>query len=62
MLEHFHALFSSDYDLFSSNQRFRKKSFRNTTRVANSLDPNHARHFVGNDLGPNCLQRLSVRY
>ena len=25
----------------------------------NSLDPDQARHFVGPDLGPNCLQRLS---
>ena len=28
--------------------------------VSNSLDPNHAQHLVGPDLGPNCLQRLSV--
>ena len=26
----------------------------------NSLDSDHARHFVGPDLGPNCLQRLSA--
>ena len=25
-----------------------------------SLDPDQAGHFVGPDLGPNCLQRLSV--
>ena len=25
-----------------------------------SLDLNQARHFVGPDLGPNCLQRLSA--
>ena len=25
-----------------------------------SLDPDQARHFVGPDLGPNCLQRLSA--
>ena len=37
-----------------------KDSFRNTTRVSNSLDPGQARRFVGLDLGPNCLQRLSV--
>ena len=24
-----------------------------------SLDPDQAQHFVGPDLGPNCLQRLS---
>ena len=33
-------------------------SFRNTIRVTNSLDPDQARHFVGPDLGPSCLQRL----
>ena len=35
----------------------RKKSFRNTIRVSNSLDPDQARQNVGPDLGPNCLQR-----
>ena len=34
--------------------------FFNTTRVSNNLDPDQARHFVGPDLGPNCLQRLSA--
>ena len=34
--------------------------FRNTIRVSNSLDPDQARHNVGPDLDPNCLQRLSV--
>ena len=29
-------------------------------RVSNSLDPDQAQHFVGPDLGPNCLQRLSA--
>ena len=38
---------------------FSKKSFRNTTRVSNSLDPDQDRLSVGPDLGPNCLQRLS---
>ena len=28
--------------------------------MSNSLDPDQARHFVGPDLGPNCLQRLTV--
>ena len=28
--------------------------------VSNSLDPGQARHYVGPDLGPNCLQRLST--
>ena len=28
--------------------------------MSNSLDPDQARHFVGPDLGSNCLQRLST--
>ena len=36
------------------------KLFRNTIRVSNSLDPNHALHFVVPDLGSNCLQKLSA--
>ena len=28
--------------------------------MSNNLDPDQARHFVGPDLGPNCLQRLSA--
>ena len=28
--------------------------------MSNSLDPDQARHFVGPDLGPSCLQRLSA--
>ena len=28
--------------------------------VVNSLDPDQAQHFVGPDLGPSCLQRLSA--
>ena len=39
---------------------FFKNSFRNTIRLSNSLDPDQARHFVGLDLGPNCLQRSSA--
>ena len=39
---------------------FWKTSFRNTIRVSNSLDPDQARRFVGPDLDPNCLQRLSA--
>ena len=34
--------------------------FFNTIRVSNSLDPDQAQHFVRPDLGPNCLQGLSV--
>ena len=29
-------------------------------RVSNSLDPDQVQHFVGPDLGPNCLQKLSA--
>ena len=54
----FHA-FVSSADFFQ-NYFFRKKSFRNTIRVSNSLDPDQARRFVGPDLGPKCLQRLSA--
>ena len=32
----------------------------NTIRVLNSLDPDQARCFVGPNLGPICLQRLSA--
>ena len=28
--------------------------------MSNGLDPGQDRHSVGPDLGPNCLQRLSV--
>ena len=28
--------------------------------MSKSLDPDQDRHFVGPDLGPNCLQRLSA--
>ena len=45
---------------FFQNKLFQKKSFRNTIRVSNNLDPDQDRHFVGPDLGLNCLQRLSA--
>ena len=32
--------------------------FFNTIEVSNSLDPDQARHFVGPDLNPICLQRF----
>ena len=38
----------------------KKKSFRNTIRDSNSLAPDQARRFVGPDLNPNCLLRLSA--
>ena len=43
-----------------SKLTFSKNSFRNTISVSNSLDPDQARHSVGPDLDPNCLQRLSA--
>ena len=33
-----------------------KKSFRNTIRVSNSLDPYQAQQFIGPDPDPNRLQ------
>ena len=54
----FHAFFV--ICLFFSKSTFSNNSIRNTIRVSNSLDPDQTRHFVGPDLGPNCLQRLSA--
>ena len=51
------VLSSADY-FFSKSCL--NNSFRNTIRVSNSLDPVQARNFVGPDLGPNRLQRLSA--
>ena len=45
---------------FFSKSTFLKNSFRNTIRLSNSLNTDLARHFVGPDLDPNCLQRLSA--
>ena len=42
------------------NQLFRKYYFGNTIKVSKSLDPDQAQHYVGPDLGPDCLQRLSA--
>ena len=39
---------------------FEKKSFRNTIKVSNNLDPDQARRFVWYDLGPKSLQKLSA--
>ena len=52
-----HAFLSSAI-FFKST--FSKISFRNNIRVSNSLYPDQARHSVEPDLGPDCLQRLSV--
>ena len=45
--------------LFFLNQLF-QKVLLGLPSVSNSLDPDQARHFVGPDLDPNCLQRLSA--
>ena len=55
MLDNF-ACFFCHLRIFLTFQK--KKSFRNTIRVSNSLAPDLARHFVGPDLGPDCLQRF----
>ena len=39
---------------------FYKKIFQEYHRVSNNLDLDQAGHFVGPDLGPNCLQKLSA--
>ena len=39
---------------------FFKKFFHEHYQVSNPLDPDQDLHFVGPDLGPNCLQRLST--
>ena len=54
-----YSCFLSSTDFFQ-NQLFRKNCFRNAIRVSNGLDQDQTRHFVGPDLGPNCLQRLSA--
>ena len=36
---------------------FLNNSFRNNINLANSLDSDQARHFVGPDLVPSCLQK-----
>ena len=46
--------------LVFSKSVFFKNSVRNNLLVSNRLDPDQARHFVGPDLGPNCLQKLSA--
>ena len=44
--------FALDLNIIYHNSR--------TIRVSNSLDPDQDRRYVGPDLGPNCLQRLSA--
>ena len=52
--------FLSPADFFNINLSFLKKSFRNTIRVSNSLEPDQARHYVWPDMGPTCLQTSSA--
>ena len=59
MLGKFACFFGHLWILYK-NQPFSKESSRNTIRVPNSLDPDQAQPFVGPDLGPNSLQRLSA--
>ena len=44
--------------LFKIN--FFEKFFWEYHQCQKSLDPDQARHFVGPDLGPNCLQKFSA--
>ena len=55
---YFFMIFLSSADIFKIN--FLIKLFWNIIRVSNSLDLDQDQHSVGPDLGPNCLQRLSV--
>ena len=50
-------LFLSSADFFQNH--FFEKILSGKPSVSNSLDPDQALHFVGPDLGPNCLQKLS---
>ena len=54
MLETTHAIWSHVAFLFIFI------IFKTTMSVSNDLDPGQVRHFVGPDLGPNCLPRLSA--
>ena len=55
----FHACFLSSN--FSKAIIISRKFLTQIPSVLNSLDPDQARHFVWPDLGPNCLQQLSVK-
>ena len=57
----FLSLFCRLLIFFSKSTFSKKKSFMNTIRVSNSVDPDQARRFVGPDLGPNCLQNIIGR-
>ena len=55
-------LSSSSVVFFFKFNFFESKKIRDTIRVSNSLDPDQARRFVGPDLGPNCLPKLSAEH
>ena len=57
-MEILHAILPSVF--FLSKLAFSKTSYRNITRVSNNVDPDQAQQYIGPDLGPNCLQRLSA--
>ena len=48
------------FHAFLSSADFFQNSFRITIRGSNSLDRDQVQHFVGSDLGTNCLQKLSA--
>ena len=52
--------FITSYFIIVSDFTLWMLDFFNTIQVSKNLDPDQARHFVGPDLGPNCLQRLSA--
>ena len=56
----FFPLFSMSVVFFRIKTFFKKIFFWDLIRVSNCLDPDQARHYVGPDLGPNCLQWLSA--
>ena len=56
MLGNFSCMSSADF----SKLTFSKNTFRNTTRVSNGFEPDQDQRYVGPDLDPNCLQRLSA--
>ena len=58
MLGNFFMLFCCLLTFIKIN--FLKNSLRNTVKVSNGLNPDQDQHFVGPDLGPICLQRLSA--
>ena len=53
-------LLLSSADFVQIQLTFSKRSFRNTIRVSNGLDPDQDRCSVDPHLGLNCLQRFSA--